>query len=222
VARFTGHAADVVALAFSPDGTHLAGALLDATVLVWAVPASARAPRLASKPLSAGELEKLWSDLAGDAPLAHRAVWALAGAPRQSVTLLGARLRPVPVADDKQVRKWLGELDSKRFTVRQAAVKGLEGLNGQGERAVRDALKGEPSLEARRRLEGVLATLQGVPPAAVLRMLRVVAVLEQIGSEEARAVLRRLAEGAPAAWETRAARAALDRLRAGERGGGSP
>jgi RNA polymerase sigma factor (sigma-70 family) len=221
VGRFTGHGADVAALAFSPDGAHLAGALTDATILVWAVPASARAPRGAPRPLGPGEPEKLWADLAGDAAAAHRAGWALSAAPRQAVPLLRERLRPVAAADEKQVRKWLGDLESKQFAARQGAVRALERLHGQGERAVLDAMKGESSLEARRRLEGVLTALQGAPPAEVLRVLRAVRVLERIGSGEARAVLRRLAGGAPAAWETREAQAALDRLR-GARGGKGP
>jgi hypothetical protein len=46
----------------------------------------------------------------------------------------------------------------------------------------------------------------------VLRRLRAVRVLEQVGSREATAVLETLAGGAPAAVETLAARAALDRF----------
>jgi hypothetical protein len=42
--------------------------------------------------------------------------------------------------------------------------------------------------------------------------LRALEVLERIGTAEARRVLREVADGAPAAWQTREAKAALDRL----------
>ena len=50
------------------------------------------------------------------------------------------------------------------------------------------------------------------PPPERLRHLRAVEVLEDIGSPEAREVLRRLARGTPQAWLTRASRDALGRL----------
>jgi hypothetical protein len=48
----------------------------------------------------------------------------------------------------------------------------------------------------------------------VLRRLRAIRVLERVGSAESRAVLERLAAGAPSAPETREATAALRRLTA--------
>jgi hypothetical protein len=56
-------------------------------------------------------------------------------------------------------------------------------------------------------------TSGAVPPAATLRVLRGIQVLERIGTAEARGVLRDLASGA-AARETREAKAALERLAA--------
>src|SRR5262249_6664643 len=145
VVCFTGHAADVTAVAFSPDGAHLVGALTDSSILVWAVPAAARAPHPRSRALAAETLDGLWADLAGDGRGANRAVWPLARAPRQSLPLLRARLRPVPAANESQVRRWLADLDNRRFAVRQAAVRHLERLNGQGEAIIQGALKGDVS-----------------------------------------------------------------------------
>jgi hypothetical protein len=51
-----------------------------------------------------------------------------------------------------------------------------------------------------------------VPPPDVLRRLRTVRVLEQIGSPEAGRLLEALAKGAPVAAETGAVGAALERL----------
>jgi hypothetical protein len=79
--------------------------------------------------------------------------------------------------------------------------------------AVRQALEGRPSPEVRRRLEALLQT-----PAAVaqtpelLRNLRAIGILEQIGSKDARQLLTTLSSGVPHAPETQAAKGALERL----------
>jgi hypothetical protein len=72
---------------------------------------------------------------------------------------------------------------------------------------------GQPSAEARRRVEELLARLkQGEPTGEALRAIRAVEVLEHIGGPEARAVLEALAKGAPEAHLTRDAKPSLERL----------
>jgi hypothetical protein len=51
-----------------------------------------------------------------------------------------------------------------------------------------------------------------VPPDEAVRQLRAVAVLERIGSDDARALLRTLADGAEGASLTQEAKASLARL----------
>lgn len=66
---------------------------------------------------------------------------------------------------------------------------------------------------ARRRIETILHESSDVAnQPARLQALRVIEVLEKIGSVEARRVLRRLAEGAPDCLVTREARGTLGRL----------
>ena len=79
--------------------------------------------------------------------------------------------------------------------------------------AVRQALEGKPSPEARRRLEELARKLDGpVEDAEEARALRGVEVLEHIGSADARKLLEELSHGAAGAWRTREATAALERL----------
>ncbi len=108
-------------------------------------------------------------------------------------------------------RQWIAELDSDRFPVRQAAARELEQRGAQAEQALERAVQDGLSLEARRRAEDLLQTLRGNVSTEVLRTLRAIQTLETIGSPEARAVLRQLAGGAPAARETREAQRALER-----------
>ena len=84
-------------------------------------------------------------------------------------------------------------------------------MAGNGARALRS--RGEPpSLEARRRAEGILRDMEkGVTPGQ-RRALRAAEVLEWIATDEARTLLRELAKGAPEFGLTREAVAACRRL----------
>ena len=93
----------------------------------------------------------------------------------------------------------------------------LEKVADAVESELRRALEKPPPLEVRNRLLQVLkhaeAVQTSVPPAALVQRLRALAVLERIGSEEARELLRDLAAGAADARLTQEAAAALRRLR---------
>jgi hypothetical protein len=126
------------------------------------------------------------------------------------VSLLKERVKPVS-AD--QLGRLLADLDDNDFPVREKATLELERLGKFIEVPLRKTLEKQPSLEARRRIERLLETLERTGPAPeVLRSLRSVEVLELIGTTEAREGLRTLAQGADDAELTREARAALERL----------
>jgi len=82
------------------------------------------------------------------------------------------------------------------------------------ESALRQALADNPTLELRQRVHRALDRLRGpVTRPEVLRPLRSVAVLEDIGTPAARKLLETVASGAPAARLTREAQASLNRLK---------
>jgi hypothetical protein len=77
---------------------------------------------------------------------------------------------------------------------------------------VRKALANDPSPEARRRLQPILASNRDKRPSGEgIRPLRAVEVLERIGSREALDLLKRLASGDTGACLTREALGSLAR-----------
>jgi sugar lactone lactonase YvrE len=200
------------AVAFAPDGKGLARAEAQGVrVLSGAVQGPFEAEILPAAPLDAKEAQAFVAELAhADAARAYQAMGALLRAPEQSVPLLAKQLQPRP-ADAARTTRLLRELDGEDFAGREKAAADLEKLGESAEGALREALAKGPSLEARRRIEGLLDKLQD-PSQERLRLLRGIEVLELIGSDAARDVLRTLAKGTAMAVETQEAKAALQRL----------
>jgi hypothetical protein len=213
VHTFRGHDGDVLGLAFTPDGAALVSASADTTLLVWDLAGVAKRQGAASRP-DAAAVAAAWEDLASpDAKAAYRAIRVLADAPGQSLPLLRKRSRPAAPPDASRVERLLAGLGSDRFSERSQAVKELEQMGDQAEGALRRLVAGNPPLEVARRVEVLLARLEGpVTDPERLRQLRAVEVLEWIGGEEARRQLRALAAGDAEARLTREATATLRRL----------
>jgi HEAT repeat protein len=136
---------------------------------------------------------------------------ALHGQPRAAVALLRQHLRPSQRVDEKELTALLADLDSPKFAVRLKAVKALADLGERIEGALRQVLAGKPTLEVRRSALSLLEKLDD-GRSDLLRAARAVELLEQLGTPEARALLRELAGGESAARLTRQASEALRRL----------
>ena len=163
--------------------------------------------------LTAKTLEQVWTDLGkDDAAVGQAALWTLAFGPKQAIPFLKDRLQPAVEADPKRIHQLLADLDSNRFVVREAAAKELEQQEQQAEALLQEAFGGKPSAEVRKRLEAILPLRRQARSPDSLRRLRAIQALEYVGSGEARDILKSLARGAPAAWETQEAKAALERL----------
>jgi HEAT repeat protein len=77
--------------------------------------------------------------------------------------------------DRKKAEAWLRDLDDDSFATREAARQGLEKLGIAAKPLLRDALKGRPPLEVRRRIEELLARFKGhdaadleIPPGVTI------------------------------------------------------
>jgi len=207
--------ATVSALAFSPDGREILAGMDNGTGLIWSVTSSTQNGRQPKEQMEEKALKGLWADLGGeDTARAYEAIGSLASAPKVALPFLRGHLQPAKPADSQSIRQLIADLDSGEFARREAAYHALEALGGEVRPALRKALEGKPTLEQRKRLEALLAAPHTIRQPELLRQVRGVQVLEMIGSEEARLVLRSVADGAAQARLTGEAKASLERLTA--------
>ncbi len=193
---------------FSPDGSVLATAMSDGTILGWGLrPVGWSAPR---ERLTGRELDRLWEELSGKAPEAYQAILTLA-ADKEAVTFLGKRLRRVEPETAEKIQQFIADLDADDFDKRQAASAALARLGEQAESVVRKESAKPRSAEVRKRLQPLMKALDSCFEAdpAVLRDVRAIGVLRRIGTTAARQILAELAKGAPQATQTRTAKTAL-------------
>lgn len=219
--RFSGHISRIDTMTFSPDGRFLVSGSQDTTALVWDLDGLVRASKEIR--LSDQELKDRWADLhSDDARKAFRAIGELAQARGQAVTFLQKHLRPARQGTIPNLEQLIAALDSDEFTAREKATQELTNLGPVAEKALTRALAGKLSLEARRRVEGILEKLKQlkgnpVPTGELLRSLRAVEVLEQVATPDAERLLGELAKGvadSPLTDSAEIAREHLKRIRA--------
>ena len=213
---FQGHDAAITYLSFSPGGRALASGSMDTTVVVWDVTGRMKDGRLEAVQLTLKELEAHWANLAGDnAATAYRSMWTLVAAGKDTMPFLEAKLRPPgPVPDAKRVSRLIMELDDKSFAVREKATKELEHFGPAVNPALKQALAGNPSAEARGRLRALLVRL-GDPAHKsnhLLRASRTIELLEAIGTPAAQQTLEMLVKNGAEASLQLEAKESLQRL----------
>lgn len=193
----------------SPDGKSLITAGNDGFVMLWKADIL-KAPPLDKADLTDKDFARLWGELDRSAATAFAAHWELARGDDAAVKFLGTKLRPVPAPDAKAVARYIADLSSPDFKTRDQASRDLEELGRTIEFDLRKALDARPPLEGKRRLEELLARFDRLPES--LRARRAIAVLESIGTESARSVLQKLAEGASGSRVTVEAKESLQRI----------
>jgi RNA polymerase sigma factor (sigma-70 family) len=213
LAQLKGHGGPITALAVKEK--ILVSASTDTTALVWNL-AEFNQEQPAVGELDEARTEVLWQDLgSADAGKAYEAMRTLSTTPRQAVPLLRQRVKPVDPPDAQKLARWIADLDSNQFAVRQQANTELAKMGDLAAVALQEALDDKPTLEVRRRIERLLERLFSTQelPADLLRALRALEVLEQINTPQARQAVEGIASGAAGTLLTRMAQQTLKRMR---------
>jgi WD40 repeat protein len=211
LAVFDRHEAGVAGLAFSPDSRLLVSTSLDGTSLVWRIPSTPQS-RGAEPPL--GGFDEAFKLLASSDPThAQRAMEYLYRRPADAVKFCSEQITAPRETPAAKIAGLVADLGSEDFPVRQAAVKDLEAIGGEAMAALREAAEKSPSPEVRKLANEVIGRFENAAPKSEdLRLLRIVEVLEGIGSPEARSLLSKWAGGPRGHRMTSEAAAALERL----------
>jgi WD40 repeat protein len=183
-----------------------------ASVYLFRVPPKAFDPAAAN--FDDAPLEALWSDLNTDNELRRQVVRkAFRAAPKPAVALVAKKISPISKNLQRHVEKLIANLDDNSFRKRDEAMSEIQGLAHQFSPLLKKRLRQAPAGEVRNRLTFVLETMSAEKLPVVLRTnLRAIAILEELGTKDARAVLDQLAHGADGARLTVEAQAALERL----------
>ncbi len=212
-----GHRSAVLTVAFSPDGRRLASGSVggNAGLYIWdlglATMVSSAAERLTDRtPLG------LWRTLASDdAEAAYAALWELHARPEAAVQFGRQAAQRREKTDVRAaIDQWITDLGHDDYSRRQTATESLLELLPLAIEPLQAALNQGQSAESRHRIEQLLRIdhFPAVSQPHTRRAVRVLQVLERLGTSDAKEVLQRWADGAPSRRPTRDAWGALRRL----------
>jgi Tol biopolymer transport system component len=210
-----GQQKSVVSVAFAPDGTRLVSGDMDGAARIWDVSLGV-ADRPKNEPADEQFYQARWDRLAStEGADAFLAMCELARAPQATLKFFRERLA---VPERGEAEKLVRQLDSKDFKERERASAALERMGKPAVDALRQALAAKPTAEVRRRALAILDRVETDNSRGErYRSLRILEVLEHLGTAEARELLESIAEGVPESELTQEAKASLDRL--AKRGG---
>jgi hypothetical protein len=208
---FKGHTDRLFRVAFSRDGREVASGGVEGSVLVWDCTGQSSKDRTA---LTASELAALWDILGyGKVETAYQAKWKFVAAGQQTITFMEKTLRPIPKDSTSALKEAIANLEGKHPELRDAAMNELDCHGSLAEPALREGLTDDRSPEARARIEYLLEKQKSdFPSGGLLRSLRAIEVLEQIGTPQARQLLESIAAGHPQAALTQEAKASVQRM----------
>src|SRR5262249_41079108 len=156
--------------------------------------AGEKLPRRLGVLATAAQLDAWWSDLgASEGNRANVAIWRLSEAPAEKVVAAARRWLKKPARPSaEQVEQWIRDLDDPKFAVRDRASRALAAAGTDVKAALENALETSPFAEARSRLDRLLKAMSDGTSAIALRPVRVVEVLDRLGTPDARKLLEEM------------------------------
>src|SRR5262245_13640212 len=136
------------------------------------LPSRAQAP--APMPIP-DALEFQWKGLLEtDAEKAYVAMRHMAATPKETIAFLRETEKPAVAVDAEVIEELIRQLSSDRFAVREKAVQELERLDRHAVPALKNALQGSIDLEAKRRIDALLARQEGRLTSLSMRCRRTI------------------------------------------------
>src|ERR1051326_4846281 len=158
------------------------------------------------------DLEKIWTEMASDAPAKSLQACAEIYGAKQGLTYLKDHLNiKVAEVDEKEIGKLLVKLDDNEFSVREEAEAKLIKLGPTIQPAIEKALKDHKSAEMQMRLNRILAKFAENNP--LRQAEQALEVLVALQTPEAKTLLKDLAKGDEKEWLAQKAKKALDRVK---------
>jgi WD40 repeat protein len=200
-------------LCIFPDGKHVASAGAEEAVTVWDL--SLREGKAAPK---AEELTAAVNDLSSlDASVGYPAIKLLSAAGNRGTEQIERAVKD-SIATEKRIKGWIEDLGSKTFSVRDNAakeliaqgVRALPALTLAAESEDRDLRDHAREVLGKLSEKDIYLPANGMTPD-LLRCIRAVQALEEIGTPEAVAVLKRIRDVGGRSGED--AKTALERLK---------
>jgi WD40 repeat protein len=202
---------NVNALAFSPDGKFITAGYDDGTALVWDVHYQKSFAELTAK-----TMESMWKTLAEpEAAEAFQCICRFRASPEKSIAFLDKELQQLIKADVAHIDALIRQLDDDRFAIREKATKELIRIGSLARPAVERASQStsqEVSMRAKRILEAIDKGVPAVSFPDDLRSSRALEILEAIGDDAAKKLLRSIRDSQLDTPLTKEAKAALGRL----------
>jgi WD40 repeat protein len=206
IARFGRPDSATTVATLAPSGNFLIAGYADGQILVW---------DLRVRPAATMDAERLWDELGADAATSRRAAARFLAEPTLALDVLARRTQPLCSPTEDEICQLVGELDHPRFPVRERATR-LLAMHYESAKGILEMVNAEQlSPEMRERLCRVRELAKGpIINGETLRLVRGIAVLEQIPGKAGTELLQRIAsgDGLPAVRASDAlVRRALDR-----------
>ena len=211
------HGPWICGMSLSADGRRMVTGSSDGMAVVWDLPKlTASKTAIVSEP----PWRDAWLDLASaDGAVAYRSLWTLAGDKQATLKKMSETLKFDSDAGKELevITGLIRQLDDDQFRTREIATKRLLEFGAKARPLLERVWKESLSVEKRFRIRQILKILdrsvfQPLTSPTALRRHRSIQLLEYFADEEAKVLLKRIAENSPSQRESSAAKASLRRL----------
>jgi hypothetical protein len=204
---------EVVTIEFSNDDRYIATGMSKTTILLWDIIPS---QTLEINEYSHSALEYNLTNMASNnAVLAYNAITILSMMGNMVVPYIKEMLMFNTEYKDDRIQQAIDKLDNDDISIREQAHNQIQSYGVAAEPLLLKAVEESRSAEVRSRIDNILLTMRDtypIPNGEPLNRHRMIQLLERIGSNDARQVLKMIYKRPLSIRERRESKASLERL----------